>query len=61
MRKTFKQIMSIMLVAALALGGTPFTAKASIDIKQEENNKNKKDDDEKDICKSLNLKLMVSC
>ena len=43
MRKTFKQIMSIMLVAALALGGTPFTAKASIDIKQEENNKNKKE------------------
>ena len=43
MRKTFKQIMSIMLAAALALGGTPFTAKASIDIKQEENNKNKKE------------------
>lgn len=33
MRKTFKQIMSIMLAAALTLGGTPFTAKASIDIK----------------------------
>ena len=32
-----------MLAAALALGGTPFTAKASIDIKQEENNKNKKE------------------
>ena len=43
MRKTFKQIMSIMLAAALTLGGTPFTAKASIDIKQEENNKNKKE------------------
>lgn len=39
MRKTFKQIMSIMLAAALAIGGTPFTTKASIDIKQEENNK----------------------
>ena len=32
-----------MLAAALTLGGTPFTAKASIDIKQEENNKNKKE------------------